>query len=342
MPADTPALSDPTAPRKVVAQRIAVIINPVAGLKSEAEQIIRAYLSDFQDREITIRLTEGAQDATRFAREAAEAGAQLVVAYGGDGTMTEVASGLRDTGVPMGMLPGGTANVMAIELGVPVALDQALDLIFRQPHRLRKVDMGSIDSQPFLLRAGIGYEAEFSATAPRAAKRERGRLAYFEHALNRFRKLRPARYIIHAGGETHVVRGVTCMICNSTNIGVGKLQLLYESSVSDGLLDVVVIEGFGVGSLLRIAGSIIQSVLPGRKTAPSPIRHWQVSAVKIEIRPRQLVAFDGEKLKRARQVSAHVIPDAVEIVVPLDLNAAADNVTPAETTMDGTTRTEVT
>jgi YegS/Rv2252/BmrU family lipid kinase len=306
----------PTLPQPASARQIAVIINPMAGLKDEAERIIRTYCDALPDCAIRFHFTEGSGDARKFAYDAARDGAALVVAYGGDGTITEVADGLRETGVPMAILPGGTANVMSVELGIPLRLEAALDLAFIGPNQPRWVDMGLIDQQPFLLRAGIGYEAEFSATAPRAAKRERGRLAYFEHALNRLRKLRPARYVITTDGEMHVVRGITCMICNSAHIGVGSLQLVYQSSVSDGLLDVIVIESLSLRSLLRLALGVLRGVLPGREGAAPTVHHWQAKQVVVEFRPRQLVAYDGEKLKHARRVSAQVIPQAVQIIVP--------------------------
>jgi len=312
------------------AQRITVIMNPVAGLKSEAQDIIKAYLAALPDRQITYYFTEKKGDAVRFAQEAVAANAQVVLGYGGDGTMTEVAAGLQHSGVPMAILPGGTANVMAIELGIPIALQAALDLIFHQPNYARSVDMGCIDNQMFLLRAGIGYEAQLSATAPRAAKREHGRLAYFQHGFALLKKLRPARYKITTGGKTYVVSGITCMICNSTNVGINNLQLVHQSSVSDGLLDVVVIEGLGVKSLMRVFASIFQKLIPGRAAAPPAIRHWQVPEVTIEISPRQLVAFDGEKLKYAKRVSAVVVPNAVLIIVP---DGAPDSAKPVKGTL---------
>lgn len=297
-------------------RKIAVIMNPVAGLKDESLKSIREYIDALPATNTTYYETAGKDDAKKFAQQAAADGTHLVVAYGGDGTMTEVAAGLMGSGIPLGMLPGGTANVMAIELGVPVALSAALDLIFKHPNQPRQVDMGKIDGQLFILRAGIGYEAQISATAPRTAKRERGRLAYFQHAFSLIRRLRRARYIITVDGEQHVVKGITCMVCNSTNVGLNNLQLVHLSSVSDGVLDVVVIEGLGVRSMLRILLSIFQGVLPWRTKTRPALHHWQGKSITIDIRPRQLVAFDGEKLKYARRVSVVVVPNAVNIIVP--------------------------
>lgn len=301
-------------------QKITMIINPVAGLQSEAQRIIHEYFDARPHIQVTYYETTPDLGAGHFAKKALEAGdTQLIAAYGGDGTMAEVSAVLHGSGIPLGILPGGTANVMAVELGVPLDLTQALDLLFEQPHQVRVVDMGSIDNQPFLLRSSLGYEAEFSATAPRAAKRERGRLAYFEHAFSLLRGLRQARYIVTAEGQPHVVRGITCLICNSTNVGMTNVQLVHHTDVSDGLLDVIVIESVRIGSIMRIVSSIVQGLLPQRmrREAKPAVHHWQVKEVTVEVRPAQMVAYDGELLKSgAKRVSAKAIPQAVGIVVP--------------------------
>lgn len=304
-------------------ERIAVIINPVAGLQSEAQRIIHEYFDARPQIQVTYYETTPDLGAGHFAQKAIEQGAQLVAAYGGDGTMAEVAAALRETQIPLGILPGGTANVMAVELGVPLDLTQALGLIFEQAHQVRAVDMGSIDNQPFLLRASLGYEAEFSATAPREAKRQRGRLAYFEHAISLLRGLRQARYIIRADEQTYVTYGITCLICNSTNVGMSNVQLVHHTDVSDGLLDVIVIENMRVGSMVRVFTSIIQGLLPKRmrRDAQPTVHHWQVKQVTVEVRPAQMVAFDGEKLKtNAKRVTAKALQHAARIIVPLTDN----------------------
>lgn len=300
-------------------ERVAVIINPVAGLQSEAERIIHEYFDARPQIQVTYYETTPDLGAGHFAKKAFEQGAQLIVAYGGDGTMAEVAATQRETPIPLGILPGGTANVMAVELGIPLDLTRALDLIFEQPHQIRSVDMGSIDNQPFLLRSSLGYEAEFSATAPRESKRQRGRLAYFEHAIALLRGLRQARYIIRAEGQTHVTYGITCLICNSTNVGLSNVQLVHHTDVSDGLLDVIVIENMRVGSMMRVFASIAQGLLPKsmRRTTKPTVHHWQVKQVTVEVRPAQMVAFDGEKLKtNAKRVTAKALHHAARIVVP--------------------------
>lgn len=294
---------------------VCVIANPVSGVNRTALEQIQAYMSAHPELDATFRTTEASGDARRFAQEAAQAGVDIVAAYGGDGTIMEVADGLRGTGVPMLVLPGGTANVMAVELGIALNLEQSLALLNDPTRTVRIVDMGQIDSEPFLLRVGIGYEAEATAATPRSEKKKAGRIAYWRNALRKLRGLRPVKYKITIDGKLYVHSGITCMICNSSNIGVPGLKLVTETDVSDGLLDVIVIDSMQPGSVLRVLANIAAGALPV-KSPPKLIAHWQGREVTVETKHRQLVARDGEKWKRARRVSAHIVPGALHVIVP--------------------------
>ena len=181
--------------------RVCVIANPASGINRTALEQIQAYMAAHPALEVTFRTTEAGGDARRFAQEAARAGVDVVAAYGGDGTMMEVADGLRGTGIPMLILPGGTANVMAIELGIALNLDQSLALLVDPTRTVRIVDMGQIDQEPFLLRVGIGYEAEATAATARSEKKKAGRVAYWKNALRKLRGIRPAKYKITIDGN---------------------------------------------------------------------------------------------------------------------------------------------
>ncbi len=307
-------------------RRVTFIVNPASGINRSALDIITAFLETHADQlDSTVHLTEASGDATRFAKEAVRRGVDLVAAYGGDGTMMEAAAGVMHSSTPLLMLPGGTANVMAIDLNIPTRLEDALALALSPELTTREVDMGSIDNEVFLLRAGIGYEAEMSAQAARGDKSKKGRLAYFENALRLLRTLRPTSYILTIDGETHVRPGITCMICNSSGIGIPNLRFTYNSDVGDGLLDVIVIRDMRAGTLLKTFYHILRSLLPNpTENGGVDVDHWQAKQVTVQMKHRQLVARDGEPLKRSKRVSAEVIPAALRIVVP-------PNTVPAET-----------
>jgi diacylglycerol kinase family enzyme len=155
-----------------------------------------------------------------------------------------------------------------------------------------------------------------SANAARGEKSKKGRWAYVQNALRKLRNLRRSQYILTIDGETHVRYGVTCMICNSSSIGIPNLRFVYNGDVSDGLLDVIVIRDMQPGTLIKTLANIARSLVPGAGKGGVHLDHWQGKAVTVQMRERQFVARDGEPMKRSKRVSAYVVPHAVRVVVP--------------------------
>lgn len=155
-----------------------------------------------------------------------------------------------------------------------------------------------------------------SANAARGEKSKKGRWAYVQNALRKLRNLRQSQYILTIDGEVHVRYGVTCMICNSSSIGIPNLRFVYNGDVSDGLLDVIVIPNMKPGTLLKTVANILRSAVPSEEKGGVHLDHWQGKEVTVQMRERQFVARDGEPMKRSKRVSAYVIPHAVRIVVP--------------------------
>ena len=139
-------------------RRIQIIVNPAAG---QDIPVLGTFNTVFREcgYEWELSITKQAGDAELYARQAAAQGVDVVAAYGGDGTVAEVASGLAGTGVPMAILPGGTANVMSVELGIPTDLAAACRVACDPNHTIRAVDMGLVNDHHFILRVGIGFEA---------------------------------------------------------------------------------------------------------------------------------------------------------------------------------------
>ncbi len=260
------------------ARRITVIANPVSGTNPNALEELRAALGEREELEWDLHPTRKSGDAREFAQEAARQGVDAVVVWGGDGTVMETADGLRETGTPLLVLPGGTASVMAVELGMPRTMQDGLALLWNGKARLRPVDMGCIDNQYFLLRVGIGFEAAATAWAGREEKRRWGRMAYIVRGLRLLRGLQTVRYRITLDDQTVVAYGITCLICNSTNIGAPSMNLSGKTDIGDGLLDVIVIRDMTVMTMTRIMASVFQGLLPHRKEAPPPLDYWQAGA----------------------------------------------------------------
>lgn len=157
-------------------------------------------------------------DGTRLALEARRMGSRLVVAYGGDGTINEVACGLVGGDVPLGILPGGTANVLAEELGIPLLLNKAVKVL--RDGFPRRICVGKAGDRLFLLMAGIGLDAAVVQTIPPAWKDSLGEMGFFLHALRRWIQKPLPRFTVSVDGECFEDIALA-VIANARNYGGG-------------------------------------------------------------------------------------------------------------------------
>ena len=172
-------------------RNIKVIINPAAG---KDEPILHTLNEVFKRHQVKyhVSLTRKFGDATRLAQEAAASGDyDLVTAYGGDGTQMEIANGMKGSGVPMAILPGGTGNAMAFELGISRKLAEAAELICTS-QKLKSVDLAKADDTYFMLRLYSGVQEEQKTS--REQKDKYGILAYPLSVVEMGRDLNHAQY----------------------------------------------------------------------------------------------------------------------------------------------------
>lgn len=255
-------------------------------------------------------ITKDAGDAERLAREAAEAGVDAVVVYGGDGTVTEAAAGLVGTEVPLAILPGGTANAIALALGIPTDLEAAAALLASDELALRQVDMGRIGDKHFLIAVGIGIPGELAENADREAKDRLGFLAYAFSSIQAVRTVEAVQYTITVDGEQRQTQGVTCLIANGGNFGIPGLNLEQMIDMGDGLLDVLVIRRADVQAIVSLAASVVR-----QDKSIAPLEHWRGRKIEVVAEPRQAIQADGEVLEPG-PITAHLLPSAVRFVVP--------------------------
>jgi diacylglycerol kinase (ATP) len=300
-----------------------VIVNPTAG---QDQAILNTLNKVFTEWEVEweLSLTKQAGDARQQAQAAAQNGVDVVAVYGGDGTVAEVASGLLDTPVPMAILPGGTANVLSIELGIPSDLMQACLLACDPQATVRKIDIGTINDRHFLLRVGVGFEADMVEQADRELKDKYGVFAYLWSAVQNLYNPEIAHYQLTLDGQQVETEGLTCLIANSGNLGQAGMNLIPGIDVSDGWLDIMVIQQANLRALFDVIGSIsgLKQVPLAEKTATQPneqlqqsVQHWQAREVSLRTTPPQTVQFDGEILGKS-PIHCQILPQAIKVVIP--------------------------
>jgi YegS/Rv2252/BmrU family lipid kinase len=302
-----------------MSKHIHVVVNPASG---KNEPILNTLNDNFHPAGVTwsVSVTNAYGDAMRQAREAAKSGADIVVSYGGDGTVMEVVNGLMGTGVPMGILPGGTGNVLSIEVGIPQTLAEAAQVIVSKDSTVRQIDVGQCDaasweeSRYFLLRVASGFDAQRINMTSRELRDKYGRMAYFIGALQAVPESKAVRYTFTLDGEDMEVEGFTCLVENAGNMGIPGVSLASDVSISDGLLDVFCVYNLDFNSLTSAIKSITNQPLD-----PESFQHWQGREVTIASDPPQPVVGDGEKWGET-PVTVKVLPGAIGVITQADMS----------------------
>jgi len=194
--------------------QVFIVINPVAGrYKSEnITSTIQRQLAS-PERQLAFHETTREDQIGEIVRRAIGRGADLVIAAGGDGTVSQVADGAALTGVPMGIIPSGTSNVVAQELGIPLNIDKACQLIAGSPAIL-EVDAIQCGEQFFILAVGTGIDAEVMKSVSRESKRRYGPAAYAWSTLKVILGMQPRVFTIIADGKPFRTRAAVVLLSN--------------------------------------------------------------------------------------------------------------------------------
>ena len=287
------------------------MINPQAGPGSGnkgAEAVIRRTFSG-SDRRYEVCYSTHPGQATDLARAGAEAGWDMIVAVGGDGTVNEVGRALVGGACALGIVPLGSGNALARALGIPVHIGRACRLLLNC--RLLLLDAGRIEGRLFLSTAGIGLDAEVSARYAALRGRRRGFLPYVMATVTAVRQRVPETVSVTVDGHQHL-RGRLALvaIANTPQFGYG-LTIAPGALPDDGRLDLCIVEDRGLWTLLthgfRLFNASITS-MPG-------VTLVQGRTVCLERSAPGLLQTDGEVHAAGAVLHAEVVPAAIRIGV---------------------------
>lgn len=295
-----------------------LIYNPAAG-PWDVRRALKRVRSELGKRgwSVDLQLTEKPGDATRLAREAAEMGYDVAVAVGGDGTVNEVVNGLVGSETALGVLPVGTGNLWARQMGIPVyALTNPLRLhetaATVAEGTIRRMDVGQVNNHYFLCWAGIGLDAQVtSELEPRQRyTKHLGMLPYAIAVILVARDFQGVRARVYLDGS--IVRGRTLLILasNIQQYG-GQLHVASNARVDDGLLDVFVFKGLGFPYVLR---HVVK--MASRRCLQDPqIVHRQARHIEVLTEWAIPVQVDGDPIGTT-PVTIRVVPRALRVLVP--------------------------
>ncbi|MBN1870371.1 MAG: diacylglycerol kinase family lipid kinase, partial [Candidatus Omnitrophica bacterium] len=264
-------------------------------------------------------ITHQEGDAIRFAKDAVKEGIDALAVYGGDGTLMEAGSGLMGSDIPLVILPGGSANVLANELGIPRDLKEACTLLSHGRRELKAIDIGQFNNRYFIVGISIGFSADLVKGADRESKNRIGILSYFFSAAAALRKLKLAHYHLKIDGNEYDVQGLTCIVANTGNLGFTKISLDKHIDVSDGLLDIIIVRKATLSLFKLILITLIKRERPDNFEL---VEHWQGKEVSVSSNRKQVVQCDGEILEKI-PLHIKIIPGAIKVLAPKKRNEAA-------------------
>ncbi|MEZ5287982.1 MAG: diacylglycerol kinase family lipid kinase [Vicinamibacterales bacterium] len=288
-----------------------VIINPGSGpvrrpIDGRVLLARDAFRRHGYDVEVVVTTARG--DAREGARRARAAGAAVVAAWGGDGTLNEVGSALAFSQVPMAIVPGGSGNGLARELGIP--LDPARALEIAATGRRRVIDAGSVDDSLFFNVAGVGLDALIAERLTRPGAR-RGLRGYVQATCAELPRYRAVPYTVQLAQEARQYDAWFVAMANSQQYGNGA-RIAPAARLDDGILDLVVVEAQPLWRLVQRIPALFRGTLE-----PGPGLHM-AQTDSLELVGASPITFhtDGEPCRGGTRIRARVRPGALIVVCP--------------------------
>ncbi|GAB3943556.1 diacylglycerol/lipid kinase family protein [Corynebacterium tapiri] len=316
-------------------QRAVIVFNPVKIEREELEPLVKAAASKHGWQEPEWVETTEDDPGEGQAKEAAADGADMVLACGGDGTVRAVSTGLRDTEAAMGIIPQGTGNLLARNLGLPLGMEKAIDVAFGGADRV--IDFCAADvvdesgeerTIPFAVMAGVGIDAQMIENTDDDLKKKTGVFAYAVAVIkslgggNRLN----LTYRIDEGEETKT-RAHSVIVGNCGEL-IGAIELIPDAEPDDGLIDLLIMRPKGVFGwipiICRIAGQIAWKYLgrgkrfDGAKHTSDDVHYATGHTVSVELSQPEVFEVDGDTVGKVRSFAIRLDPLSLSVRVPQD------------------------
>lgn len=290
-----------------------LIFNPVAG-QGDSEQDLKTIQSILEPEfNLDLQLTTKEVSGGQLARQAIANNAQVVIAAGGDGTVSAVAEALIGTDIPLGAIARGTANAFVNALGIPDTIEAACQVII--DGATKKVDTAMCNDKPMVLLAGIGFEAETVEDADRQAKDQWGMLAYVLSGVKQLKEFEQFEATIKTDDKVITVKANAITIANAAPptsiLAHGTAGVIYD----DGLLDVTIIAPETRASAIAISYHLLQSASNDEAAARDDIGYLRTKWIEVNTNPPQKVVLDGEIIGTT-PIKVKCIPQSLTVFAP--------------------------
>ena len=290
--------------------KVRIIYNPRSGFIASHPRLlarVRAHIAAHRP-DIAIAPTERRHHATALAHEAVADGCGCVMAFGGDGTMNEVAQALVGTETVLGVIPCGSGNGLARHLGIPLQPEAALGLL--QSGRPRLIDAGLADGRPYFVAAGLGFEGEIAERFNRLTRR--GLPGYLATGARAWWSYRPQSYTLTGGDVRASRRAFTLAVANCNQYG-NNARIAPGALIDDGLLDLAAVPPI---SWLNAAPLLI-SLFLGTLNRRTDVLQWRGSSFVVERTQPGPLHTDGEVHEAGTRVEFTVRPRCLRVLAPV-------------------------
>jgi diacylglycerol kinase (ATP) len=291
---------------------IFVVLNPAAG-RVNTDALRKSLIQRLESAGIGYRIysLSGGDNLKTVVQEAVEKGASLVVAAGGDGTVSGVADGLANSSVPLAVVPTGTGNVVAREFGIPLKQDQALQVIISSK-KVRPIDLMQVGERYYLLNIGIGISSLTMRSTRREFKRRFGVLAYLWVGLKQLLGFQPTRFRIKIDGHSLSVRASEIMITNLSLFGMEPFHWDTDIEPDDGKLDLCIVRARNLIDYIRVGWGM----LPGQRDHRNHLNCLTIErSLSLQSNPNLPVQADGEIIGPT-PLELKIKAQALRILVP--------------------------
>lgn len=287
--------------------KIVFIVNPISGT-SDKEHIINLipkYLDNHRF-DWSVCKTEYRGHASVLAAEASKAGADVVVAVGGDGTVNEVARSLIYTDTALAVIPCGSGNGLARHLHIPMKPNGALRVL--SDCHIDRLDFGIIDQNPFFCTCGVGFDAVISDRFSKSG--HRGLFTYIKNTISVGLKYKSETYEISIDGEKQVVKAFLIACANASQYG-NDAYIAPHASMKDGLMDVTLMEPFSLIKAPKLAIQLFNKTIDSN----SRIRTFRCRHLHIKRNSPGVIHFDGDPKDAGKEIDVELIPQGISMVV---------------------------
>jgi len=249
------------------------------------------------------------KQAPKRVRQAVKAGAERVLVWGGDGMVRRCIGELAGSDVLLGILPAGTANLLATNLGIPHDLARALDVALRGAPR--PLDVGTVNGERFAVMAGAGFDGHMIRAADTSAKQRLGRLAYVVTGARATREA-ATRIRVRVDGKSWFSGRASCVLVGNVSTATAGLVLFDRARPDDGVLDVGIVTAQGSIEWLRVLGRAVR-----HHAAASPfVRVTRGAKVDVRLDRPLPYELDGGDRGSTRHLRFGVEPRAINVLVP--------------------------